>query len=193
VTHTTENTATAQQSPGCTLADYAEAKGIPVEVLNDYGLSEMTYMGAPAVRIPYFAEADTIHATRYRIAMSGPDKFRWKAGDKTCLYGQWRRRLALDAGYVCLVEGESDCHTLWFHDIPAVGIPGANNWNEARDASYFDGIDRVYIVIEPDRGGETVMQWLSHSAIRDRAYLVDLGEYKDPSGLYGALRQEERV
>ena len=33
-----------------------------------------------------------------------------------------------------LVEGESDCHTLWHHRIPAVGLPGAGNWREDRDA-----------------------------------------------------------
>ena len=49
-----------------------------------------------------------------------------------------------------LVEGESDCLTLWFHEIPALGIPGAGNWREDRDAAHFDGIDTIYVVIEPD-------------------------------------------
>src|SRR5262249_10306791 len=25
-----------------------------------------------------------------------------------------------------------DCHILWYHKIPALGVPGASNWNEAR-------------------------------------------------------------
>ena len=29
-----------------------------------------------------------------------------------------------------LVEGESDCHTLWHHGVEALGIPGASNFKE---------------------------------------------------------------
>ena len=54
-----------------------------------------------------------------------------------------------------LVEGESDGHTLWFHGIPALGVPGASHWREERDATCFDGIETIFVVVEPDRGGET--------------------------------------
>jgi hypothetical protein len=186
MTYPPNTTATVQQSDGCTLADYAEAKAIPVDILKGFGLSDISYCGSPAVRLPYLKEGGENISTRYRIAVSGDDKFRWRKGDKACLYGQWKRAEAVGAGYVVLVEGESDCHTLWYHGFPAVGIPGADTWKEARDAPFFDGLDRIYVVIEPDKGGETVMRWLSQSAIRDRAYVVDLGEQKDPSGLYAA-------
>jgi hypothetical protein len=49
---------------------------------------------------------------------------------------------------VVLVEGESDCHTLWFHGIPALGIPGAANWREERDARHLDGFETIYIIVE---------------------------------------------
>ena len=51
-----------------------------------------------------------------------------------------------------LVEGESDCHTLWFHEIPALGIPGASNWRDGW-ATYLEGIEKIYAIIEPDQGG----------------------------------------
>jgi hypothetical protein len=181
-----DTTATVQQSAGCTLAAYAEAKGIPVDVLKQFGLSEIVYMGAPAVRIPYLLEGGETMSTRYRTALDGPDRFRWKSGSKTGLYGWWKRADAVEARYAVLVEGESDTHTGLYHGLPFVGIPGANTWQEQRDAPYFEGLDRIYVVAEPDKGGETVMRWLSQSAIRDRAYVVDLGEHKDPSGLYAA-------
>ena len=85
-----------------------------------------------------------------------------------------------------LVEGESDCHTLWYHDVPALGVPGAGTWNEERDARHLEGIARVYVVVEPDRGGEAVKHWLARSAIRERAYLVDLAPFKDPSAMHCA-------
>ena len=85
-----------------------------------------------------------------------------------------------------LVEGESDCHTLCYHEVPALGMPGAGTWNEERDARHLEGIARVYVVVEPDRGGETVKHWLARSAIRERAYLVDLAPFKDPSAMHCA-------
>ena len=88
-----------------------------------------------------------------------------------------------------LVEGESDCHTLWYHGIPALGIPGAGNWREDRDAGYLDGIETIYVVIEPDRGGQAVRQWLAQSKIRDRVKLIHLPT-KDPSALYLEDRQQ---
>jgi hypothetical protein len=73
---------------------------------------------------------------------------------------------------------------LWTNDIAALGLPGASNWKEERDAQHFDGIERINVIIEPDKGGESVKKWLGGSSIRDRVWLVDLGEDKDPSGLY---------
>jgi len=178
-------------NPGCTLADYALLKRLSVDALRSYGLSDMSYMGAPAIRLPYMDPRGQIAATRYRTAPAkgedGTDnRFKWKSGNKPCLYGLWRLDMAREAGYVVLVEGESDCHTLWHYDIPALGLPGAANWKEVRDAPHLDGIPIIYVVIEPDTGGEAVRKWLATSAIRDRVRLVTLGEHKDPSALHVA-------
>ena len=86
-------------------------------------------------------------------------------------------------GHVTLVEGELDCHTLWHHGIPALGVPGAANWREERDAQHLEGIETIYVVVEADRGGEAVRKWLSQSAIRHRVRLLSLPE-KDPSAMH---------
>src|SRR5262249_12912048 len=99
-------------------------------------------------------------------------------------YGLNRLRRFTDKPYRILVEGESDCHTLWFYGEPALGVPGADLWKEERDAQHFADAEIVYIVVEPDRGGERVREWLTMSALRDRARLVSLGEFKDPSALH---------
>jgi hypothetical protein len=182
------NHATVQPPSGCTLAQYAEVKKLPVGFLQSLGLSDINYLGSPAIRIPYLDEGGSEAAIRFRVALAKSEhednRFRWKSGAKPCLYGLWRLDRAKAAGYLVLVEGESDCHTLWLHDIPALGIPGASNWREARDAHHLDGIETIYLVVERDRGGETVKKWLASSHIRDRVRLVDLEEYKDPSALY---------
>jgi hypothetical protein len=99
------------------------------------------------------------------------------------LYGLNRIGDAKAAGYVALVEGESDVHTLWHHGIPAIGLPGATNWREDRDADWFDGIETILVVIEPDKGGHSVRKWLAQSAIRARARLLQLSA-KDPSAMH---------
>jgi hypothetical protein len=176
------NRATAQL-PGLTLAEYVAAKALPVSFLQECGLSDTMLTGRSVVRIPYFGAEGEEVALRFRVALAG-DRFRWKSGSKPCLYGLSRIGDAQGAGYTVLVEGESDVHTFWHHGIPAVGLPGAASWRESRDANRFDGIDTIYIVIEPDRGGDTVRKWLAESKIRDRIKLVQLNGFKDPSALY---------
>src|SRR4029453_13681606 len=134
------------------------------------------------VRIPYFDVGGQELAVRFRIALER-DRFRWKSGSKPCLYGLHPLTEAQAPGYGVLVEGESDCHTLWFHGIHALGIPGAANWREDRDARHLDGIETIYVVVEPDRGGDTIQEWLSGSNIRHRAKLIRLPT-KDASALH---------
>ena len=152
----------------CTLDAYAEAKGLPVEFLRSLSLSDAKYADAPAVRMPYVDRDGHERAVRFRIAVDGEDKFRWKQRSKLCLYGLTRLRKAHELGYVVLVEGESCAQTLWYHEIPALGIPGANNWTDDRDAPELEGIDTVYVVIEPDRGGQAVLNWLAVSRLTSR-------------------------
>src|SRR5215217_4889475 len=174
----------ARTEHGCTLKDYSEVKKLPEGFLRGLGLRDVTYFEKPAIRIPYPDEEGQESAVRFRVSLDGTEKFRWRSGDKPSPYGLKLLEEARKAGYVVLVEGESDCHTLWYHEVPALGIPGASNWKEEW-ASHLDGIERIYAVIEPDQGGETLREKLTHGeAIRERLYLVELGEYKDPSVLH---------
>ena len=65
------------------------------------------------------------------------------------LYGLWRLEKIRKAGYVVLVEGESDAQTLWYHKLPALGISGASDW-KSEWSSHLEGVERIYAVIEPD-------------------------------------------
>jgi hypothetical protein len=173
------------ERPGLSLAEHAAAKGLPEDFLRQLGLVDTVYAHKPAVRIPYRASGGTEVAVRFRIAALGADKFRWAKGSKAIPYGLDRLSDAREAGYVVIVEGESDAATCWFHDIPAIGLPGATTWNEDRDASLLDGLSAIYVVIEPDKGGAVVLKWLSRSSIRPRARLVRLPPgTKDPSALH---------
>jgi hypothetical protein len=177
--------ATVQQ---CTLKEYSQAKGLPVDFLSRLGLVDRKYRRKAAVRIPYLAEDGQESAVRFRIALEkteeGDERFRWRTGSKAMLYGLWRLEKIRKVGWVVLVEGESDTQTLWYHGFTALGIPGADTWKK-QWAVYLVGVERVYVVVEPDKGGETLREALAATAsIRDRIYLVELGEHKDASSLY---------
>jgi len=178
------NTATPQHSGGCSLAAYSAAKKLPVEFLRSLGLTEITLSSASALRIPYVDESGGEAAVRFRHALDGKDKFRWRKGSKARLYGLNHLAAARETGEIAIVEGESDCHTLWHAGLPAIGLPGAGSWNEQRDAALFQKFDTIYVMIEPDKGGEMVRKWLGESKIRERAKLVRLNGFKDPSALY---------
>jgi hypothetical protein len=184
--NSTPSKTTATVQP-CTLETYAEAKALPVALLEQLGISGVRYSGKKAIRIPYLDEDGSEVAVRYRLALekgpAGDDRFRWRKGSKPALYGLWRLEHAREAVYAFLVEGESDCHTLWHHGLPALGVPGAGAWrNEWADR--LEGIERLYAVIEPDAGGEAFWDRLAASPIREKLYRVDLDGAKDVSELH---------
>jgi DNA-binding transcriptional ArsR family regulator len=159
-------------------------KKLPEGFLRGLGLRDVTYFEKPAVRIPYPDEEGQEVAVRFRVFLHGDEKFRWRSGNKPLPYGLRLVDEARAAGFVVLVEGESDCHTLWYHDIPALGIPGASNWRDWW-ASYLEGIEKIYAIIEPDQGGDTLREKLTGcEAIRESLHLLELGEHKDPSALH---------
>jgi hypothetical protein len=100
------------------------------------GLSDREVNSVASLRIPYRDESGKEISTRYRFATSG-DKFRRNNGAKLMLYGL--DRLDRSVGYVHLVEGESDAHTLWLHGEPALGCPeqrpgkrsGRSSWRDS--------------------------------------------------------------
>lgn len=146
---------------GLTLEALATAKGLPVDFLRGLGLRTQKLGGAPAVVIPYFDRDGNESAIRYRLALQGAVRFRWRRGSRVLPYGLDRLKEARQAGWALLVEGESDAWVCWFNGIPALGVPGASTWHPAW-AGHLDGL-KVYVWREPDRGGDT----LATAVLRD--------------------------
>jgi hypothetical protein len=115
-------------STGVNLSTLAEAKHLPVNFLKGMGVGDFTYNGEAAIRIPYYSEDGQEVAIRFRLALSGDSRFRWRKGDRAMPYGLNRLDEIRKAGWVLIVEGESDCWTGWLHDIPAIGAPGKGIW-----------------------------------------------------------------
>ena len=164
-----------------TLEQYAAQKELPHSFLEKkLGLRNGARRGKPVVLIPYWDANGEEACVRIRAAMDGG--FFWETGAQLIPYGLWRKDQQ-GSKYICLVEGESDTQTLWLHRFPALGLPGAASWNEEW-AEYFDRYERIYVMIEPDKGGEAVQKWIRTSKIRNRVRLITLEGAKDPSELY---------
>jgi putative DNA primase/helicase len=129
---------------GVTLAQLAAAKRLPVEFLKGLGCADLR---GPSVHVPYYGTDGSLFANRSRLALAG-DRFRWRKGDHPLPYGLWRLPAVRTAGWLLLVEGETDCWTLWHSGIPALGIPGKNTWR-AEWTEYVKGFE-VFLWQEPD-------------------------------------------
>jgi hypothetical protein len=138
---------------GLTLADLAEAKRLTREELGSWGCRELHRDGAARVAIPYLDEDGVTVAVRYRLcAHKDPGqrdgRFCWRRGDKAQhLYGIDRLQAAREAGWVLVVEGESDCWTGWHYGLPVVGVPGKATW-KGHMAKALSGLE-VYVWQEP--------------------------------------------
>ena len=172
--------------PGATVSEYAKAKQLPEAYLRKLRLTDCTRNGQSAIRTPFLDEAGLERAVQFRVGLDkgqGPDdRFRWKKGSKPCAYGLWRLDEARQAGRIVLVEGASDTQTLWLHNIPTLGLPSASATLDAYEDLLAD-IDRIDVVLEPDRGGQTVRAQVAHASFRARVWLITLPA-KDPSALY---------
>jgi hypothetical protein len=96
---------------GCTLQQLAETKGLPLELLRGLGWRDTHWYSTPAVGIPY-----SNGALRYRVGLTGKNRFKWQAGATPGLYGA--ERLTKHDRLVLVVEGETDRSRLHFPGTP---------------------------------------------------------------------------
>ncbi len=107
-----------------TLVDLALEKQLPWKFLFSLGVMEHPSGG---LQIPYHLPDGTL-APRHRIrtALIAKEGSHWSPGTGAIVpYGLERLEEGRKAGYLVLVEGESDCWTLWYQGFPALGLPGA--------------------------------------------------------------------
>jgi len=133
-----------------TLADFAAAKKLPLDFLKKWGIFEYSYKGLTRVQFPYRNAKGKVTAIRSRFTPVGNEKpFRWRSGDKSSIYGLWRLS-EFQAGWLLLVEGESDTLTCWKHGVPALGIPGKTLTKTVEDqASSLRNLN-IFLWQEPD-------------------------------------------
>ncbi len=170
-----------------TLQDYAFDKQFDAELLREWGVETGTdERGKMVVVIPYRDQDGRLLRNRFRAAR---DAMYWEGRKlSTHLYGLDRLAKADPQRPVLLVEGESDCHAAWHHDVVAVGVPGANMWR-SEWTEFFEGRD-VYVWQEPDPGGETFVRKIGPDL--PHAKLVIADEVKDLADLHKAKGNDFR-
>jgi AAA domain-containing protein len=181
--------------PTLTLVDLALEKQLPWKFLFHLGVMEQPSGG---LQIPYHLPDGTL-APRHRIrtALAAKEGSHWSPGTGAIVpYGLERLEEGRKASYLVLVEGESDCWTLWYHQFPALGLPGAE-MARTLEESMLAGIDRLYIMQEPDAGGASfsnqIQRKLATWQWQGKAFIVRLPGVKDPSELHQQDRHEFRV
>lgn len=169
-----------------TLLDLAQDKQLPWQFLFHLGVMDNDH---GSIDIPYHL-ADGTLAPRHRIrtALAAKEGSYWSKGQGEIVpYGLERLAEAKQAGYLVLVEGESDCWTLWYHHIPALGLPGAEMASKLQERM-LEGIERLYIMQEPDAGGTAfvshVSQQLEAWRWQGKGFIVTLDGAKDPNALH---------
>ena len=178
---------------------YAEEKKLPADWLaKTFSLSAgKERSGQHYVKIPYFNEDCQPVVFRKRYPKDAPMRFKWSQGSagKLLLYGLWSLKTVRERGYVILVEGESDTHTLWYLGLPTLGVPGASTyrpeWSEK-----LKGL-KLYLHIEPDQGGKTFLEQMTKK-LRDGGFTgevytwsCDKAGVKDPSALFMEKGRDE--
>jgi hypothetical protein len=180
------------QTPQPSVSALAAAKRLPADFLRGLGLRDT----ARGVAIPYRDAAGNELFARERLTLTGKNETRQPKGVPLAAYGSERIGRANRTGMLLLVEGESDCWTLWYHDLPALGIPGANAAKVIRP-EHVEAVGVVYVVVEqrpdgaPDGGGEQfrrgVPERLSALGYKGRVYELRMpAPLKDVADLHCA-------
>src|SRR3990167_855763 len=156
----------------------AKAKALSLKLLLSLGIKDCP----GGISIPYKTQNGGL-SPRHRIrrGLSSKDGFLWTGQGEIIPYGLWK----IDGSkFLILVEGESDCWSLWHHDYPALGLPGSST-SKILTIEHLDGIHTLYVWREPDRGGELfvsgIAKRLYEIGFHGKAKILEGSGYKDPS------------
>jgi len=182
-----------------TLQELADAKGLPVEFQKEHGLVQL-----PDGVLIQFLNIDGTLASRHQKRVRLTDesyidktgkkrklgRFCW-TGDKgsggIIPYGL-ETLLRAPSKRLFLVEGPTDRLTGLYHGLDVLALPGAGTVKLIR-SEHVMPFDEIVVVLEPDRGGETLRKYLPEhlAALKYPGMLRALKmpqEFKDLNGLH---------
>ena len=129
--------------------------------------------------IPYLTRSGVVDVRFRSLDLSEP-KYMGMAGASTHLYNVGA--LFRASSYICICEGEIDTITLDFVcDIPAVGVPGVNNWKKHYTRLLAD-FDKVFLFADGDNAGTDFGKSLSREL--GNLVVVQMPEGEDVNSMY---------
>ena len=200
---------------GLTLKQYCEEKRLPPAWVAMHYTPDLLHNPTPMERIHKgkhvgktvveFAYMDAnrkVIFTRFRESMSA--KPYSETGSKMSIpYGLWlwTNKADQEGNYpraVVVCEGESDQQTLTLHGIPALGVPGANNWKvEWAKLPVLKYAEKIFVIQEPPEEGKPdvgkkFVATVASSFSAGKVVPLKLNDAKDPSDLH-VLTEFERA
>lgn len=129
--------------------------------------------------IPYLTRSGVVDIRFRALDLSEP-KYMGMAGASTHLYNV--SALFRASSYICICEGEIDAITLDVAcDIPAVGVPGVNNWKKHYTRLLAD-FDKVFLFADGDSAGTEFGKSLSREL--GNIVVVQMPEGQDVNSMY---------
>ena len=130
---------------------------------------------AGRLAIPYLNyNGDPVWVKFRDLTGTADNKYAQQAGGETRLYNL--RALSVSGDTLVLCEGEFDTITMTALGIPAVGIPGANNW-KAHHYRILQGYSRYVMFYDDDKPGRELVKTV-------RAKLPDVIPVAPPGGFH---------
>lgn len=163
----------------------AEAKGFTIGQLAQFGLRN----GQGGVLVPY-RDSQGNEYIRSRVlrdpTADNKDGRFWSKGDAPVIPYGLERPVPCNRGLMWIVEGESDCWTMWLNGIPAIGIPGVQQAAKL-ELAHLEGVTELAVVEEPDDAGRRfpvlVANHLYDAGFMGKVFAVPLSA-KDPRALW---------
>lgn len=167
------------------VVEYLRGRGFTEQVARTFRLG---YVGDPLLgdedyrgrlTIPYITPSGVIDI-RYRALSDGGPKYMSRPGSTTHLFNVVD--LLEPSDYIAICEGEMDTIVAsGLCGIPAVGVPGANNWKDHFPLLFSD-FRRVVVLCDGDQAGREFGKRVAKEI--DGALVVTMPDGKDVNDVY---------
>jgi DNA primase len=164
---------------------YLESRGLNEQTVAMYRLGfvadpllgDEEYVGRLA--IPYITTGGVVQMRFRALNAEQSPKYMGKTGSKTLMFSV--TSLMQDSDMLVICEGEIDAMTMNQCGIPAVGVPGANNW-KPHWATTIGEYEHLYVLCDGDTAGRDFGKRVAGEM--DGVTVINLPEGTDVNDLY---------
>ena len=187
-------TAKGPSEPPPTLDWFSKTKLLPLDFLKAACISDLNGSGL------VFPHGEGFRDHVRTLRGKGDRRFTWKGPGVPAAYTiavLFEEHRPDEGGdFIVVVEGESDALTLWYHGVPAVGLPG-NTHSKKLASEHVESYQTVYVWREPEEPGEVmvgeVVSRLASIGYKGEVRVLASEMDKDPSDLHVRLQGDRQA